>query len=72
LPCEDVSLVKRDLPQEGRTGPAWEVGTSGKGGGCGEKVEEGIWCQYCICIFVNGKKRPVETVPGMGEGNKGE
>jgi hypothetical protein len=24
--------------------------------------------QYCIYIYVNGKMRPVKTVPGMGEG----
>jgi hypothetical protein len=24
--------------QEGKTGPAWEIGTSGRVGGCGERV----------------------------------
>jgi hypothetical protein len=23
-------------------------------------------------VYVNGKMRPVETIPGMGEGDKGE
>jgi hypothetical protein len=25
-------------------------------------------CKYCVHIYVNGKMRPVETIPGMGEG----
>jgi hypothetical protein len=30
-------------------------------------------CKYCVHMYVNGKMRPVETVPGMGaEGDKGE
>jgi hypothetical protein len=33
----------------------------GKGvGGC-------IKCKYCVCMYVNGKMIPVETIPGMGE-----
>jgi hypothetical protein len=32
-----------------------------------------IWCKYCVHIYVNGKIRPVETIPVMREeGNKGE
>jgi hypothetical protein len=29
-----------------------------------------MWWKY-VLMFVNGKKRPVETVPGMGEEDKG-
>jgi hypothetical protein len=25
-------------------------------------------CKYCVQIYVDGKMRPVETIPGMGEG----
>jgi hypothetical protein len=32
-----------------------------------------IWCKYCVHMYVNGEMRPIETLPGMGEGNnKGE
>jgi hypothetical protein len=24
------------------------------------------WCEYCIHMYVNGKMRLVETIPGMG------
>jgi hypothetical protein len=43
------------------------AGTSGR-----EEGEKGvggwIWCKYCVHLYVNGKMRHVETVPGMGEG----
>jgi hypothetical protein len=26
-----------------------------------------IWWKYSVHIYVNGKMRPVETIPGMGE-----
>jgi hypothetical protein len=28
--------------------------------------------KYCVHIYVNGKMRHVETIPGMGVGYKGE
>jgi hypothetical protein len=34
----------------------WGKGTGGR-----------IWCKYCVYMYVNGKMRPVETIPGMGE-----
>jgi hypothetical protein len=30
---------------------------------CGRLIQ----CKYCVHMHVNGKMRPVETVPGMGE-----
>jgi hypothetical protein len=30
-----------------------------------------LWCKYCVHMFVNGKMRPIETIPGMG-GGEGE
>jgi hypothetical protein len=27
-----------------------------------------IWCKYSVYMYVNGKMRPVETIPGMGGG----
>jgi hypothetical protein len=31
-----------------------------------------MWCKHCVCIYVNGKTRPVETIPGMGGGGTKE
>jgi hypothetical protein len=39
------------------------VGTSGRGGGW-------ILCKYCVHMYVNGKMRPVQTIPGMWKGRK--
>jgi hypothetical protein len=33
-----------------------------------KKVGAWIWCKYCVHMYVNGKMRPVETIPGMGLG----
>jgi hypothetical protein len=41
----------------------------GDGGGRGNVVQ--ILYIY-ICMYVNGKMIPVETVPGMGKGDKRE
>jgi hypothetical protein len=30
-----------------------------------------IWCKYYVCMYENGKIRPVETIPGMEWGDKG-
>jgi hypothetical protein len=46
------------------------VGTSGRGRRWG-KGGRGIWCKCCAYRCENGKMRPVETAPGMGEGDKG-
>jgi hypothetical protein len=27
-----------------------------------------IWYKYCIHMYVNGKMKSVETIPGMGRG----
>jgi hypothetical protein len=32
----------------------------------GKRVGGCLWCQYCVHMYVNGKMRPVETIPGMG------
>jgi hypothetical protein len=40
---------------------------------CGKGVEARIWCNCSVHMYVNGKMRPIETIPGMeGGGNKGE
>jgi hypothetical protein len=26
-----------------------------------------MWWEFCVHTYVNGKMRPVETIPGMGE-----
>jgi hypothetical protein len=31
-----------------------------------------MWWKYYVLRYENGKMRPVETIPGMGEGDKGE
>jgi hypothetical protein len=25
-----------------------------------------IQCKYCVHLYINGKMRPIETIPGMG------
>jgi hypothetical protein len=27
-----------------------------------------MYCKYCVFMYVKGKMRPVETIPGMGGG----
>jgi hypothetical protein len=29
-------------------------------------IKEMIWYKYCVYMYVNGKMRPVESIPGMG------
>jgi hypothetical protein len=52
--------------QESRTGIVWRgsvaVESKDMEKGCGRW----IWCKYCVSMYVNGKERPVETIPGMG------
>jgi hypothetical protein len=31
-----------------------------------------MWWKYYVHMCENGKMSPVETIPGMAEGNKGE
>jgi hypothetical protein len=31
-----------------------------------------MWWKYHVLTYVNGKVRPAETLPGMGEGDNGE
>jgi hypothetical protein len=38
----------------------------------GEGMGGGIWCKYCVHMYINGKMRPVETAPGMVGKGKGE
>jgi hypothetical protein len=38
----------------------------------GKVVGGSIWYEYCVHVYVNGKLRPVETIPGIGYRNKGE
>jgi hypothetical protein len=28
----------------------------------------GIWCKYCVHMYVNGRMIPIETISGMGGG----
>jgi hypothetical protein len=54
--------------QEGGTGSACgEGGISRKGDEVGKSVGGWVWCKYCV-LYVSRKMRPVETIPGMGEG----
>jgi hypothetical protein len=27
-----------------------------------------MWWKYCVLMYENGKMRPAETIPGIGEG----
>jgi hypothetical protein len=72
------SYLKQKMPcfknrgQEGKTGPVWGLALAGVGRILGKGVTGCIWCKYYIYMYVNGKMRPVKTIPGMGEGDKGE
>jgi hypothetical protein len=60
--------------QEGRIGPAWGGGwvPVGKGKRQGEGCKEVNIGKYCVHTYANGKMRPVDTVLGMGVGDKEE
>jgi hypothetical protein len=36
----------------------------------GKGVRWWIWCKYYMHMYVNGKMRPAETIPGLGEGEE--
>jgi hypothetical protein len=36
------------------------------------RVNNSTCVELLLHMYVNGKMRPVETIPGMGEGGKGE
>jgi hypothetical protein len=65
--CHFFFYKNRD--QEGRTGPAWGGGTSGKGEDVGRGCRRVNMVQIFVHVYVTWKMRPVETVPGMGEGD---
>jgi hypothetical protein len=41
-------------------------------GGGGERVRRVNMVEYYVHMYENGKMRPVETIPAMGDGDKGE
>jgi hypothetical protein len=49
------SFIKSENRRAG--GRMWVKGVGGR-----------IWYKYCVYMYVNGKMRPVETIPGMGGG----
>jgi hypothetical protein len=66
-----IFLFYKIREQEGRTGPVWGVGTSVRRKEWGKSIGVQMWCKYCVHMYVNGKMRPVETIPGI-TGDKGE
>jgi hypothetical protein len=46
----------------------WGLIPVGEGRMWGKGVGQSIWYKYCVHMYVNGKIRPVETIPGMGIG----
>jgi hypothetical protein len=70
-------LKQTELPflekeQEGKTGPIWGLVPVGEGE-YREKVKEDKCSGNIIhIIYVNGKMKHVETIPEMGERDKGE
>jgi hypothetical protein len=43
------------------------------GGGCEKVCRKWILCKHCVQMWISGKMRHVETIPGMGgRGDKGE
>jgi hypothetical protein len=42
------------------------VGTSGRGEDIRKGIGELLWRKCYVYMYVNGKMRPVETIPGMG------
>jgi hypothetical protein len=70
--CSYIKQTKKSLfffykfgEQEGGTGSG--TGLVPVGGGRRWGKDEGR-CKYCVCMYINGKIGPVETIPGMGEG----
>jgi hypothetical protein len=59
-----MSFFLQVREQEGRTGPVLEVGTSGRM--LGKCVRGWLWWKYRVYMYVNGKMRPVGTIPGTG------
>jgi hypothetical protein len=47
----------------------WGLGTSGKGEDVGKGYRRVMWCKYCVYMYINGKMRPVETIPRIGRGS---
>jgi hypothetical protein len=59
--------------QAGRTGLIWGVGINGRGQEVGTGCRRVNMVQILCTHVCKWKMRPVETIPGMGEGgNKGE
>jgi hypothetical protein len=52
--------------QEDKTSPVWGLAPAW-GRGCKERVWEVNMVEYYALMYENGKMRPVETIPGMGE-----
>jgi hypothetical protein len=48
------------------------VGTNGKGKDVRKGCKRVNTCKYCVHMYVNGKVRHVETIPGMSGGEKGK
>jgi hypothetical protein len=62
---------KKNGEQEGKTGPVWRLAPVG-GGGYKERCRRVNMVEYYALMYENGKMRSVETIPGMGDGDKGE
>jgi hypothetical protein len=66
-------LFYKNEEQESRTGPVWGLvpveGVGCRDGvGCGDGIERWIQDKYCVHMYVNERMWPVETIPGMEEG----
>jgi hypothetical protein len=60
-----MSLPKNE-GQEGKTGPGWGLAPVG-GGGYKERCRRVNMVEYYALVYENGKMRPAETIPEMGE-----
>jgi hypothetical protein len=65
--CHIFFFLFSSTKSENRRGEQVLPGLGGRGNSGRERVN---MVQICVLMYVNGKMRPVETIPGMGGGIK--
>jgi hypothetical protein len=58
----------KNREQEGKIGPVWGLVPVGGDTMSGEGIGGRIWRKYCAHMYINGKMRTAETIPGVMAG----